>query len=82
MKELLFSISLNDYTFNVNTNHRRTLCSYGMKGKYVASLIFAANTYAHVNYKNIIFSGTVTKRNAWRISLDMHVVVHKKNNMY
>lgn len=82
MKELLFSISLNDYTFNVNTNHRRTLCSYGMKGKYVASLIFAANTYAHVNYKNILFSGTVTKRNAWRISLDMHVVVHKKNNMY
>ena len=54
MKNLVFSITLNNHTFNVRTNHMTTLCSYDIKDKYTTSLVFATNTYAYVNYARMI----------------------------
>jgi len=82
MKELFFSITLKNYTFNIRSNHKTTACAYETGNKYIASLTFAANTFGRIKYKNIMFKGTVTKRNIWKLFLDMHVVVQKRNNMY
>ena len=52
MKDLTFSITLNNHTFNIQTNNRHTLCSYVIDDTYKTSLVFASNTYANVKYKN------------------------------
>lgn len=82
MKDLNFSITLNNHTFNIRTNNRHTLCSYVIDGKYKTSLVFASNTYANVTYKNASFSSTVTKQNIWRLRLDTHMVIQKRYNMF
>ena len=82
MEDLTFSIAFKNGTFNIYTNHKTTNCSYNIEGKYKTSLIFASNTYAHVEYKNIKFSGTVIKRNIWNIFLDFHPVVRKYYDSY
>ena len=80
MKDLNFSITLDNRTFNIQTNNLRTLCSYIIDDVYKTSLVFASNTYANVQYKNAKFSGAVTKQNIWRLSLDLHSIIHKKDN--
>ena len=82
MKDLTFSITLNNHTFNIQTNNRHTLCSYVIDDTYKTSLVFASNTYANVKYKNAKFSGTVTKQNIWQLFLDSHLVIQKKYNMF
>ena len=82
MKDLTFSITLNNHTFNIQTNNRHTLCSYVIDDTYKTSLVFASNTYANVKYKNVKFSGTVTKQNIWQLFLDSHLVIQKKYNMF
>ena len=82
MKDLTFSITLNNHTFNIQTNNRHTLCSYVIDDTYKTSLVFASNTYANVKYKNTKFSGTVTKQNIWQLFLDSHLVIQKKYNMF
>ena len=82
MKDLNFSITLNNHTFNIRTNIRHTLCSYVIDGKYKTSLVFGSNTYANVTYKNAIFSSTVTKQNIWKLWLDTHIVIQKRYNMF
>lgn len=82
MKDLTFSITLNNHTFNIQTNNRRTLCSYIIDDTYKTSLVFGSNTYANVKYKNAKFSGAVTKQNIWQLFLDSHIVIHKKYNMF
>ena len=80
MDNLFFRISLNAHTFDIRINQRNTLCWYSINDKYKTSLTFAKNTYANVSYKNIRFNGTVTKRNIWSVSLDLHTVFRKKHN--
>ena len=82
MKDLTFSITLNNRTFNIQTNNRRTLCSYVIDDTYKTSLVFASNTYANIKYKNAKFCGTVTKQNIWQLFLDSHIVIKKENNMF
>ena len=62
MNELIFSITLNNHTFNIRTNNRQTLCSYVIDDTYKTSLVFASNTFVNVRYKNAKFGGTVTKQ--------------------
>ena len=81
MNDLTFSITLNNRTFNIQTNNRHTLCSYVIDDTYKTSLVFASNTYANVKYKNTKFSGTVTKQNNWYLSLDMHTILQKRYNI-
>ena len=81
MNDLTFSITLNNHTFNIQTNNRHTLCSYVIDDTYKTSLVFASNTYANVKYKNTKFSGTVTKQNNWYLSLDMHTILQKRYNI-
>ena len=82
MKDLLFSITLNNHTFYIRTNNRTTLCSYNLSDKYTTSLVFASNTFARVTYKNIMFSGKVTKQDIWHIYLDCKLVVEKYYSGY
>ena len=82
MKDLNFSITLNNHTFNIRTNNRHTLCSYVIDGKYKTSLVFGSNTYANVKYKNARFNSTVTKQNIWKLWLDTHIVIQKRYNMF
>ncbi|MBR4035636.1 MAG: hypothetical protein IKJ05_02745 [Oscillospiraceae bacterium] len=82
MKELNICISSSNRAFNIRSNSLRVLCSYNIENKYSTSLIFANNTYAHVNYKNIKFSSSVTKQNIWKLYVDMRIVVQKQNNMF
>ena len=82
MKDLVFSISLRNHTFYIRTTPRSILCSYDTEGKYTTSLIFASNTYASIEYKNVRFSGTVTKRNNWYVKLDRQTIIEKRYNGY
>ena len=82
MKDLNFSITLNNHTFNIRTNNRHTLCSYVIDGKYKTSLVFGSNTYANVKYKNARFNSTVTKQNIWKLWLDTHIVIQKRYSMF
>lgn len=82
MKDLVFSISFRNHTFNIRTTPRSTLCYYQNEGKYTTSLTFASNTYATVEYKNIRFSGTVTKKNKWSVQLNYQPILKKRYNSY
>lgn len=82
MKDLVFSISFKNHTFNIRTTPRSTLCYYHNEGKYTTSLVFGSKTYAYVEHKNVRFSGTVTKQNIWSVSLDYHPVFGKRFNSY
>ena len=83
MKDLVFSITFKNHTFNIRTTPQSTLCSYESKDKYTTSLIFASNTYAFVEYKNVCLIGTVTKRDNWRININYRTVVNKRyHNCY
>ena len=81
MKYLTFSITLNNYTFAVQTNNRHTHCSYVINDTYKTSLVFASNTYAYVSYKNAEFSGTVTKQNNCHLSLDRQPIFQINNKI-
>ena len=82
MNDLVFSISLRNHTFNIRTSPRSTLCYYHNEGKYTTSLIFASHTYASVEYKNVRFYGTVTKRNNWSVSLNYRPILNKHYNSF
>lgn len=82
MKDLIFSITLNNHTFITHSNHIITRCEYYIEDKYTAYLLFASKTFARVEYKNVMFSGTVTKRDNWNIYLDLRNVVEKHYGRY
>ena len=82
MKDLVFSIAYKNHTFNIKATPRSMLCSYYNKGNYVTSLIFASNTYASVDYKNVGFRGAVTKRDNWYVSVNYRTVVKKHYHNY
>ena len=77
MKDLVFSISFKNHTFSIRVTPQSTLCFYSDEGKYNTSLIFASNTYASVEYKNVGFRGAVTKRDNWHVSVNYRTVVKK-----
>ena len=82
MRDLFFSITLNNHTFNIYTNNKRTLCSYVIDDIYKTSLKFASNTYASVKYKNACFKSAVTKQNNWHLCLDLHTIIQKRYNNF
>lgn len=82
LDKLYFSITINNHTFKIVSSYNSTLCFYEIKDKYTTILKFAKNTYVSVNYKNICFKGSVTKRNKWHISLDMWPIIQKNFGRY
>lgn len=80
MKDLFFSITLNNHTFNICTNNERTRCSYVIDDIYKTYLVFASNTFAFVEYKNACFKSAVTKQNNWYLCLDLNTIIRKRYN--
>ena len=78
MKDLIFTISYRDHTFTIRTRPRSTLCYYDIEGKYTTSLIFATNTYASVDHKNVHFCGRATKQDIWRVDIGFRSVLWKR----
>ena len=82
MKDLTFTITHNNHTFFIRNLPESSYCYYILNDKYEASLLFASNTHAFLQYKGLKFSGVVTKRDNWKIELDFHPILHKHYSRY
>lgn len=82
MKDLIFRISLKNHILGIRTKHDMTVCSCSVEDRYKATLTFASKTYARVYYRNVELRGTVTKRNIWKIFLDMNLIAEKRGGGY